>query len=83
MTINLTDFNFANKLLKAGAYWYCTKYPGDIEDFIYQPTDFIISIFNAYEKCILERERLRSLQKMKRNVEDILNSKKNNRRIPP
>lgn len=76
MTINLTDFNFANKLLKAGAYWYCTKYPGDIEDFIYQPTDFIISIFNAYEKCILERERLRSLQKMKRNVEDILIQKR-------
>lgn len=76
MTINLSDFNFANKLLKAGAYWYCTKYPGDIEDFIYQPTDFIITIFNAYEKCILERERLRSLQKMKRNVEDILIQKR-------
>ncbi|MCX8056180.1 MAG: sigma-54 dependent transcriptional regulator, partial [Ignavibacteria bacterium] len=76
MTINLTDFNFANKLLKAGAFWYCTKYPVDIEDFIYQPTDFIISIFNAYEKCILERERLRSIQKFKRNVEDILNQKK-------
>lgn len=76
MTINLTDFNFANKLLKAGAFWYCTKYPGDIEDFIYQPTDFIISIFNAYEKCMLERERLRALQKMKSNVEDILNEKK-------
>lgn len=76
MTINLTDFNFANKLLKAGAYWYCTKYPGDIEDFIYQPTDFIITIFNAYEKCILERERLRSLQKMRKNVEDILVQKR-------
>ncbi|HRI48085.1 MAG TPA: response regulator, partial [Ignavibacteriaceae bacterium] len=43
MTINITDFNFANRLIKAGAYWYCTKYPGDIEDYIYQPTDFIIS----------------------------------------
>lgn len=76
MTINLTDYNFANKLLKAGAFWYCTKYPGDIEDFIYQPTDFIISIFNAYDKCILERERLQSLQKFNKNVEDILLQKK-------
>jgi len=76
MTINLTDYNFANKLIKAGAFWYCTKYPGDIEDFIYQPTDFVMSIFNAYEKCLLERERLRSYQKMSRNVEDILIQKK-------
>lgn len=72
MTINLTDYNFANKLMKAGAFWYCTKYPGDIEEFIYQPTDFLLSIFNAYEKCLLERERLRSYQKLSRNVEDIL-----------
>ena len=50
MTINLTDYNFANKLIKAGAFWYCTKYPGDIEEFIYQPTDFILSIFNAHRK---------------------------------
>lgn len=76
MTINLTDFQFANKLLKAGAFWYCTKYPGDIEEFIYQPTDFIISIFNAYEKCLLERERQKSIQKMKKNVEDVLAQKK-------
>ncbi|MEO8398639.1 MAG: sigma-54 dependent transcriptional regulator [Ignavibacteriaceae bacterium] len=76
MTINITDFNFANKLIKAGAYWYCTKYPGDIEDYIYQPTDFIISIFNAYEKCKMEREKLKSNQKLIKNVEDILNQKK-------
>lgn len=76
MTINITDYNFANKLIKAGAFWYCTKYPGDIEDFIYQPTDFIMSIFNAHEKCLLERERFRSYQKMSRNVEDILVQKK-------
>ena len=76
MTINLTDYNFANKLIKAGAFWYCTKYPGDIEEFIYQPTDFIISIFNAHEKCQLERERFRSYQKLHRNVEDILLQKK-------
>ncbi len=76
MTINITDYNFANKLIKAGAFWYCTKYPGDIEDFIYQPTDFIMSVFNAHEKCLLERERFRSYQKMSRNVEDILIQKK-------
>ena len=76
MTINLTDYNFANRLIKAGAFWYCTKYPGDIEDYIYQPTDFIISIFNAYEKCKLERERLRSNQNQIRNINEILNQKK-------
>lgn len=76
MTINITDYNFANKLMKAGAFWYCTKYPGDIEDYIYQPTDFIMSIFNAYEKSLLERERFRSYQKLHRNVEDILIQKK-------
>ena len=31
MTINITDYEFANNLLKAGAFWYCTKYPGNIE----------------------------------------------------
>jgi two-component system, NtrC family, response regulator AtoC len=76
MTINIADYSFANKLIKAGAYWYCTKYPGDIEDYIYQPTDFIISIFNAFEKCRLERERQRSNQKMIKNVKDILRQKK-------
>ena len=76
MTINITDYNFANKLIKAGAFWYCTKYPGDIEDYIYQPTDFIMSIFNAHEKCLLERERFHSYQKLHRNVEDILTQKK-------
>lgn len=76
MTINLTDYHFANRLIKAGAFWYCTKYPGDIEEFIYQPTDFVISIFNAYEKCRLERERLRSMQKIRRSVDDILLQKK-------
>ncbi len=72
MTINITDYNFANKLKLAGAFWYCTKYPGDIEDFIYQPTDFIMSIFNAYEKCKLEREWNKSNQKILRSIEEIL-----------
>ncbi|QQS35396.1 MAG: sigma-54-dependent Fis family transcriptional regulator [Ignavibacteriales bacterium] len=76
MTINISDYNFANKLIKAGAFWYCTKYPGDIEEYIYQPTDFLMSIFNAHEKCLLERERSRSNQKLSRNVEDILQQKR-------
>lgn len=76
MTINLTDYHFANRLIKAGAFWYCTKYPGDIEEFIYQPTDFVLSIFNAFEKSRLERERLRSIQKIKRSISDILLQKK-------
>jgi DNA-binding NtrC family response regulator len=76
MTINLSDFNFANKLLKAGAFWYCTKYPGDIEEYVYQPTDFVISIFNAHEKGRLERERVKSNQKFIRNIDDILSQKK-------
>ncbi len=72
MTINITDFDFANKLMRAGAFWYCTKYPGDIEDYIYQPTDFVLSIFNAYEKSKLEKERLKSNQKLIKNIEDLL-----------
>jgi len=75
MTINITDFNFANKLMKAGAFWYCTKYPGDIEDFIYQPTDFTLSIFNAYEKKLLEQDRNKSNRKLTKNIEDILQQK--------
>ena len=54
LTIDMTDFEFANRLIDAGAFWYCTKYPGDIEKYIYQPTDFLMSIFNAYEKKKLE-----------------------------
>ena len=74
MTINITDFDFANRLLKAGAFWYCTKYPTDIKDFIYQPTDFIISIVNAYQRKNLEREQLRAQRKLLLNVEDKLAS---------
>lgn len=76
MTINITDYEFANNLIEAGAFWYCTKYPGDIEQYIYQPTDFIMSIFNAYERKKLIKEKQKSNQKLNRNVEDILSSKK-------
>jgi len=43
LTIGMTDFEFANRLIEAGAFWYCTKYPGDIEKYIYQPTDFLVA----------------------------------------
>lgn len=76
MTINITDYNFANKLLKSGAFWYCTKYPGNIEDYIYQPTDFILSIFNAFEKRKLERQKLKSDNKLRENIKNLLESKK-------
>jgi DNA-binding NtrC family response regulator len=72
MTINISDFEFANRLLEAGAMWYCTKYPGDIEEYIYQPTDFILSLFNAAEKRFLEKERERSKDKLFQNVQNIL-----------
>ena len=76
MTINITDYNFAQRLMKAGAFWYCTKYPGDIEDYIYQPTDFILSILNAYEKSKIEKAWGKSNQKLIKNVEDILFQKR-------
>ncbi|MBN8705915.1 MAG: sigma-54-dependent Fis family transcriptional regulator [Bacteroidetes bacterium] len=75
MTINLTNFDFAAKLIQAGAFWYCTKYPGDIEDYIYQPTDFILSIVNAWQKKRLEEEQLKSNRKLTKNIENILSQK--------
>jgi len=50
MTINVTDFTLANRLIEAGAMWFCTKYPSDIKEYVYQPTDLLLSILNAYEK---------------------------------
>jgi len=76
MTINITDYNFANNLIKSGAFWYCTKFPGNIEDYIYQPTDFILSIFNAYEKKKLEKHKNQSDNRLNKNVESLLESKK-------
>lgn len=75
MTINITDFEFANRLMDAGAMWYCTKYPGDIEEYIYQPTDFILSIFNAAEKYRLEKKQRSTRKKLDRNIQAILESK--------
>ncbi len=68
MTINQTNIHFANQLLNSGAFWYGTKYPGDIEDYIYQPTDFVLSILNAYGKKQLEMERIRSHDKLDKNI---------------
>ncbi|MCG3121232.1 MAG: Transcriptional regulatory protein ZraR [bacterium] len=76
MTINVTDFIFASKLLEAGAMWYCTKYPGDIEAFIYQPTDFVLNIINAYEKKRLLLKQQLSVKRWQDNVQEILNRKR-------
>lgn len=76
MTINITDYDFANSLIKSGAFWYCTKFPGNIEEYIYQPTDFILSIFNAYEKKKLEKHKLKSDSRLNKNIESLLESKK-------
>ena len=75
MTIHQTDFDFANHLIQAGAFWFCTKYPGDIETYIYQPTDFILSIVNAFEKKQLASDHLYTKQKLSKNVQDILDKK--------
>ena len=75
MTVNLADYNFANSLMRAGAFWYCTKYPGDIEEFIYQPTDFILSIINAFQKRELEKEKNRTNSKLLRTVEETLSQR--------
>ncbi len=76
MTVNITDYDFAHNLIEAGAFWYCTKYPGDIEQYIYQPTDFIMSIINAFERKKLIKEKQKSNQKLNRNVENVLANKK-------
>ncbi|MFZ4620282.1 MAG: sigma-54-dependent transcriptional regulator [Bacteroidota bacterium] len=75
MTVNLADYDFANSLMLAGAFWYCTKYPGDIEEYIYQPTDFLLSIINAYQKRVLERERSKANSKILHSVEVTLTQK--------
>lgn len=76
MTMNISDFHFASKLLEAGAMWYCTKYPGDVEEYIYQPTDFVLSIINAYEKKKLIKEQRVTSLKLQKSVQDILARKR-------
>ena len=76
MTINITNYEFANSLISAGAFWYCTKYPGNIEEYIYQPTDFCLSIFNAYEKKRLEKQKAKSDRRLNKSIDSILETKK-------
>jgi DNA-binding NtrC family response regulator len=75
MTMNINDVEFANGLLRAGAYWYCTKYPMDVVDYIYQPTDFILSIKNAYSTGLLVDVARESNEKLDKSVEERLHSK--------
>lgn len=76
LTIDITDLKFARKLMDAGAYWFNTKYPNDIDEYIYQPTDFVLSIFNAYERKKLEEKSNRSNQRLDENINQILEGKK-------
>ena len=75
MTINLTDFDFANKLIEAGATWFGTKYPSDIKEYIYQPTDLLLAITNAYEKKCLTLEKSQSNDLLNNSIDNILNEK--------
>jgi len=72
MTINQTDLHFANQLIESGAYWFGTKYPSDIEDFIYQPTDFILTILNAAERRRLDQARIKSQKRLDKKIDRIL-----------
>lgn len=76
MTINVTDFDFANRLIEAGAMWFCTKYPSDIQEYVYQPTDLLLSILNAYEKKRLNQEKAKSNSQLNQSINNILNDKK-------
>ncbi|MGD9900437.1 MAG: sigma-54-dependent transcriptional regulator [Calditrichaceae bacterium] len=76
MTINQADLFFANQLISSGAFWFGTKYPGDIENYIYQPTDFVLSIMNAYEKKQMELEQIRSRKKLDHNIDQIMSRMK-------
>lgn len=75
MTLNQTDLYFANQLIESGAFWFGTKYPGDIEKYIYQPTDFILSITNAFERKKLEIEKNKSQKKLDRSIRNILSNR--------
>ena len=76
MTINVTDFEFANRLIEAGAMWFCTKYPSDIKEYVYQPTDLLLSILNAYEKKRLNFERSKSNSQLNQSINNVLNKKR-------
>ncbi|MGD8780703.1 MAG: sigma-54 dependent transcriptional regulator [Ignavibacteria bacterium] len=79
MTINQMDLQFATQLIESGASWFGTKNPTDI-DYIYQPTDFVLAIKNAYDKrkLVIEKEILRkehssSKSKLESNIKEMIN----------
>ncbi|MCL5021332.1 MAG: sigma-54 dependent transcriptional regulator [Bacteroidetes bacterium] len=76
MTINVTDLEFANRLINAGATWYCTKYPGDIRDYIYQPTDLLLSILNANEKRLLRIKESEASSRLNQSIDKVLEEKR-------
>ena len=76
MTINLTDFEFANRLIEAGAMWFCTKYPSDIKEYIYQPTDLLLSILNAAEKKRLNLDKSKSNLQLDKSINRALEDKR-------
>lgn len=71
MTLNQTDLILANQILNSGAFWFGTKNPTDIEEAIYQPTDFILAIVNAFEKKQLEEEKNKLLNEKKDSQEKL------------
>lgn len=78
MTINQMDLDFASQLIESGASWFGTKNPTDI-DYIYQPTDFVLAIKNAFEKRkleiekeILRKEHNNSQSKLSNNIAELL-----------
>jgi len=73
MTLNQTDLILANQILNSGAFWFGTKNPTDIEESIYQQTDFILAILNAFEKKKLEEEKDKLLYE-KKDSQDKLDS---------
>jgi two-component system response regulator AtoC len=76
MTINVTDLDFANRLINAGATWFCTKYPSDIREYIYQPTDLLLSILNANEKRLLNMRESKASSRLNQSIDKVLEEKK-------
>ena len=70
-TVQRADLSFAKQLLESGAYWFCTKYPGDIEEYIYQPNDFALNIMNAYARKKLEVEYKLSQKRLEGKLRDM------------
>lgn len=76
LTLNDNKYEFANRLIETGASWYCTKYPAHIREFIYQPTDFLLSLHNAYQKKLLQVESMDFSNKINDKINSLLEEKK-------